>query len=523
MGTNVSKSLSFSNITYTDAIQCLGEVSNKLEVNNLAINFVSMFEFQKHMLNDLKNLIFLNLSNCDIHIFENNVFENLIHLKFIDLSYNVITSITNSLFRSNIKLETILLKSNLLDSINNIAFSQLINLQNIDLSYNLFSVLVENFLSCPNLKVLSLHHNHINSVTPTAFYQLPNLIHLQLNNNQIEHLDEQVFSKLTNLRNLNLNHNLIQEVSAGCFVKLQKLAYLYFRHNYLTAIDNSTFAHNTELIEIDLFDNDISDIVIETFLNCQKVKILKLTVTELFETYLIEHLAHLNIFEIFYKTADIFYTSNLFWNSFDKRISLTEVKIIFKKIKHVVLCNFSDLVNLRYFHIECLEPSTDPRRIRIKRHFDHMPNLQQVTLRRLNYFTVVECRIKRSNLTLLNLAGVKNQLFMTEFKNFTQLQYLDLSFSELSYIHEYSFKSLVNLEHLELAYSKIRSIYRSSFSSNSKLEILNCSNCLIDYIDDYSFANLSSLTLLDLSNNNQYQISENTFYGLNEETCIILL
>ena len=492
-------SLKLTNLTYKGTIKHLKEVSNQLKVTHLTINHVSMVEVTKHILSDFKNLIFLNLNKCNIDRFENNVFENLIHLKFIDLSYNAITSI------------------------NKIQFSQLINLQNIDLSYNLFSVLVENFLSCPNLKVLSLHHNHINSVTPTAFYQLPNLIHLQLNNNQIQHLDEQVFSKLTNLRNLNLNHNLIQEVSAGCFVKLPKLAYLYFRNNSLTAIDNSTFAHNPELIEIDLFDNDISNIKSAIFSNCQNVKILKLTVTKIFQTHSIGYLFHLNVFEIFYKTADIFNMPYFFWNNFDKRISLTEMKIVFKKIRHVLLCNFSVLVNLKYFHIECLEPSTDPRHIRIRRHFDHMPNLQHLTLRRLNYFTVVECRIKPSNLLFLSFVGVKNDEYFSHFETFRQLKYLDLSFSELSYINEHSFENLVNLEHLELAYTKLKSIYCTSFQYNRNLEILNCSNCLIDYIGENSFINLSSLTLLDLSNNYLKQTLDNMFDGLNQDTCIILL
>ena len=501
----------------------LREIRNKSEINSLKIISSAIGQLLTDTFNGFENIINLDLSFCHIRKLEQSVFDSLIHLKLINLSDNIIVSIDTGLFHNNSKLESIILKNNLLTLIKGNRFSNLELLDSLDLSYNFFLLLDACFLKCQNLKELLLNNNEINNIDLTAFNELTNLNCLSLNNNQIEKIDENTFKLLKNLRYLNLNDNRISVMDHHCFWQLENLKELYLANNLLTfIITKYLFIYLTNLVELDMSNNDNCSILNNTFDRCRNLKSLKLMITERFDSASIKRLTALREFELIFKQKNFSLTSS-YWFNYKNLTSLKVLKLIFQKLESIILCDFTPFKNMEYLHIECLEPNDVSRDFNLPKMLLQMPKLNKLVLKKLNGFSVTKFGYECESLTHLNLAGLKNHILVYVFWTYSFIEYLDLSFSEVEVIVEDTFKCLTNLEHLEFAYSKLKAIDSVSFKYNSKLQILNCNHCCIETIQDYSFLSQQNLLLLDLTDNKLQTTTENMFYGLDMETCIIIL
>ena len=515
-------SLTFSYESYDSILRNLREICHKSEIDSLKIFCSVIGQLKYDTFNGYKNIINLNLSRCDIHTLEQHVFDTLIHLKSINLSYNLIVLIQSSLFDNNCKLLIIILKNNFLNVIDNVGFANLQNLECLDLSSNLFSKLDDSFLKCQNLKELRLNNNSITDIDLTAFNELENLNYLSLNNNKIEKLYENTFKQLKNLRYLNLNDNCISGIDHNCFWELVNLQRLFLANNLLKVIISKfLFTYLVNLNELDLSGNQLS-VTTNTFDKCRNLKLLKLAIRDRFDSVSIKHLTMLKEFEFIHKHSNFFLTSSD-WFNLKSLTSLVVLKLIFQRLSSIRLCDFSHFTVMEYLHIECLEPSAKSRDFNLAKILPGLVRLKSLTFKKLNSFTVSQFGYGSKNLTYVNLCGVKNTILIHVVLCFSFIEYLDLSFSNIETIVEFTFRNLVNLEHLEFACSKLKSIDSVSFKYNYKLQILNCNHCRIETIESYSFANLYNLQLLDLSNNCLNTISDNIFYGLNLETCIIIL
>ena len=524
METYVGRSLGFFRESYTDVLQKLLKIGNKSQFSSLRISFSAISLLRTQTFNGFVNLIDLDLSRCNISSLETLVFYELIHLNVINLSYNAIPSIDNSLFFMNRKLRIVNFKNNVLKSIGDAAFSRLDDLEVLFLSHNNFLIVPDDFITCPNLKQLYLNNCHIMIIFSGAFNQIRNLTHLALECNKIEKLTTNMLENLTNLQYLNLSDNLIQTMDDSCFWNLMGLSHLYLENNCLTtAVNVFTFFYNNFLTELDLSQNDIFMILNGTFDTCPLLKVLKLMVLHRFESVSIKNLASLTHFELIYKQREFNLTKS-FWIHFKYKHSLTILKLIFQKLNKLTFFNCSQFKRLDSLHIECIEPNNNINSVvSLSYIFPYETPVEKLILKKLNGFFMSDCIRGGNHVKYLNIQGVKNKRFSYFFYDFLFLEYLDLSFSEIEVITEKTFKSLVNLEHLQLGYSKLKEIGTTAFKYNFKLQILNCSNCLIDTIGLLPFTNLYNLQLLDLSHNCLKTVPENMFYGLNKDTCIIIL
>ena len=507
-----------------DEVVCKLVASNSSIVNVIKILETPIGVLNRNLLNSFVNLIDLELSDCSIFSLDDDVFEDLINLTAINLSNNVISLISHNLFYRNTKLRTINVKNNLLHSVDTSAFCHLTNLEILDLSYNHIAVLNTNFLKNASLLVLRLNNSYISDITCSAFDDLVNLTDLSLDNNRIEILRFNVFEKVCNLKHLNLNCNRLNKIYPNTFWKLKELSTLYLRNNCFThCFGQLFFAHNTKLTDLDMSENEISYIEKFTFDHCPNLMFLNLKVTGTFQIRSIKPLMSLTKFEIIYTPCSIFSFTGTFWRYFRNKLQLTVLKLILQEVYGTALFDFSCLINLEYLHIEYLNPNDGIRDINFYVNFNHMHRLKTLILKRLNSFTISKCYFGPQNITHLDLTGVKNTVIDYAFQNYVLLNYLNLSFSGIKFILTNAFDQLVHLEYLVLEYSKLKSISKNIFQYNSKLRILNCANCLIEVIEDGSFSSLHCLEKLDLSNNWLLNISENTFFGLNRETCNIIL
>ena len=509
---------------YNEMERDLAAVSNKMAVTFLRISQTQIVELKRYILHDFTNLTDLDLSNCSICSFEDGVFESLRRLRSLNLSSNVINVVNGELFATNSELLTINLTNNIIDTINQISFSNLNKLLILDLSYNQISGLQNHCFSNPNLKYLYLNDNQIVNVAPSAFYGVPNLTYLSLDNNEIKNLESAIFKKSVNLKFLGLSNNKIKVIWYNVFWKLTELDTLHLQNNCLTqAITESILCENLALTNLDLSGNLISGVEKNAFDSCRNLKCFKMSVSGIFKFISLRHLKSLTNFELIYTPSEHLTLTRCFWDMFKPKTCLTVLKLIIDKVVVISLCRFHQLINLELLHIEVIQPNDSVRDIPIHTNFEKMPKLKKVTLKKLNYFTILKSSYTEQNFTYLDVTGIKNNIISNTFRKFSQLKYLNLSFSEIKVISNLAFETLVNLEHLDLQYSQITSIKSMLFNYNSQLRLLNCSNCRIYSIDDFSFANLRNLETLDLRNNFFNRNSQNLFSGLNTYKCNILL
>ncbi|KAF2892622.1 hypothetical protein ILUMI_13549 [Ignelater luminosus] len=115
-----------------------------------------------------------------------------------------------------------------------------------------------------SLKKLSIINCNIKNVKPGAFYGLNNLEYLNLKGSGIIPEDNS-FSKTTEMLFLQLEDNNITEITADTFRNLQKLGQLLLDHNKLSYLGNNVFKGFDRLEIISLSSNYIKEIDEDAF------------------------------------------------------------------------------------------------------------------------------------------------------------------------------------------------------------------------------------------------------------------
>ena len=525
---NVRKNAAISfNSNGRDFSNDLSSIADKSIIETLTVSMYVPTKLSNHMFTNFSNLLNLDLSKNVFYNFENNVFDSLINLSSINLSNNLISEIGDNLFAMNKKLTEINISNNLLLSINTFAFSNLELLSVLNCNNNFITELLPYCLQCANLTDLYINNNAIETIYSMAFDYIPNLTRLELNDNKITFLTNTIFTKVIKLQYLSVNNNVIDALDPFVFFNLKELRSLSLRNNLLKNIVDHAFLYNTNLIGLDLFDNDIPHTAMTTFDSCANLKSMHLTSLNYFQIGCIINLKCLETFELCLKSSRKIQISNHFLDYFRDKTNLVTLKLTFDKVEICDQMKFTTLTNLESLHIECKEPNdTIFSEISVSKQLNRLPKLEQLTLKKLNYFTVSGCTAKKffdtKNLKSFNLTGVKNRVITDIFQNFMKIEYLNLSFSNIKYISEYALKNLHNLEHLNLEHSKLNVIRTLLFKFNLKLKVINCFNCCIETIESYAFRNLSNLESLDLRSNILNKVSNKAFFGISPKAQVYL-
>ncbi|XP_074663101.1 adhesion G-protein coupled receptor G6-like isoform X2 [Tubulanus polymorphus] len=98
-----------------------------------------------------------------------------------------------------------------------------------------------------------------------------------------------------------------------------------------------------------------------------------------------------------------------------------------------------------------------------------------------------------------------------EFKDYVNLNSLNLSNNLIKYVHEDAFSHNENLEVLDLSYNNISTLKKETFENTAKLKFLNLSNNHIKSIHEGAFSYNENLEVLNLSYNNIITLHQDTF------------
>ena len=181
-------------------------------------------------LQDLHSLLYLSISDCMITKIEIDAFKDTENLLGLDISNNKITDIPNGTFGYISSLKELDLSMNNLITMPD--FSLLKNLSSLKLNSmrNAMSYyLIDAFSYMPNLKIISLRHNHIEILTSEFFNNFPSLEEIDLSFNGITSLP--AWQSQSNLCNLYLNYNKISNIDDISLLDAKSLKKLYLKNN----------------------------------------------------------------------------------------------------------------------------------------------------------------------------------------------------------------------------------------------------------------------------------------------------
>jgi Leucine-rich repeat (LRR) protein len=304
------------------------------------------------------------------------------------------------------------------------------------------------------------------------------LVSLNLENNQIKSFDASVFSKMTNLVELQLNENNIRD------------------------LNNKTFEQNmTRLETLGLGGNEISFIQRFSFRSLNSIKILLLhgNKIEKINRNLFENLKKLEILRLQSNSIDFIEK-----NSFEDLISLRELHLFKNRLNKIECGIFEKLLNLKELRLDFNEILTiekdslanpfltdlklNNNRLKFLLNVTNMTGLREIFLNE-NEFTILETK---------SFNGLNSLAFLYVFKN-------KINFIESSFFEQFN-----SLKGLSITYNQLKSFEINSLS----METLLITNNLIDELNLKSFINCAKLKWIDISNNRIVKIQTNSFQTL---------
>lgn len=465
---------------------------------NLAFN--KLQDTQHVPLSNMTGLKIFNVSYNEITKMSRNTFPKLYELNTIDASHNQISYISNAVMQPLLSLRFLNFAHNALQVIKSETFGTLPTVLDLKLDYNQLNEISRGaFTKMSSLSTLSLSHNQINSMI-----ELPiSLGHLDLSHNLFETLpNSDVWPSMNALLSLNLSHNLIDNsLSKGSFYPLltlqsldlsynkltvvpyealsdfTSLRYLIMRGNQIQSLGKAAFGSLPVVFDLDVSANKISNISVKAFAGLLQLINLNLSENkiEMIPNGAFQGLVALDTLDLSHNYLEFLdnKTNSLFEDCLSLRI-----------------------INLKNNKISFLTTKSIPYNQWYKYKLEHI-DLSYNSIPVLTFdFTFGTKDIKLFNLSHNQINEIRRYVL----GNISSLHVLDLSYNEISNLHEpYVFKLPSNLTHLDLSHNLISSVPAKEILNTTHLVDLNFEHNKITHIptEFYSLLNRTQLHYAD--------------------------
>ncbi|KAJ6976489.1 hypothetical protein NC653_028585 [Populus alba x Populus x berolinensis] len=380
------------------------------------------------------------------------------------------------------------------------------HLQKLDLSDNHFnfSHISSRFGQFSNLTLLNLNFSVFTGQVPSEITHLSKLVSLDLSQNDDLSLEPISFDKLvrnltklreldlssvnmsllvpnslmnlsSSLSSLKLNYCGLQGKLSSSMGKFKHLQYLDLGGNNITGPISYYFGQLTELVSLDLFDNDYLSLETISFDN------------------LVRNLTKLRELDLSWVDMSLVVPDSLM----NLSSSLSSLKLKNCRLQGIYpLSNLTQLTNLDLSNnnLNCEIPSS----------FENLVQLTNLDLSSNNLSGQIPSSF--SNLTHLIFLDLSNNNFSGQIPsslgNIVQLRHLDLFSNKFMGQVPDSLGSLVNLSYLDLSNNQLACPIHSQLNTLSNLESLYLSNNMFNGTIPSFLLALPTLQYLDLHNNN---------------------
>ncbi|XP_046617159.1 chaoptin [Neodiprion virginianus] len=440
----------------------------------LQLSYNMFTELNQVPLHNMSGLQILNVSHNSMHSVPRQTFPKLYELHTIDLSYNNISEIQNGIFQTLFSLRYLNLSHNSLQKIKPSTFGSLPTLLDLDLSYNKLEDISRGSLaklaSCRTLTVknnsltkifqlpISLGHldfseNELEEIPTTEVWPSMNsLLSLDLSRNRLaDNLQHGSFDTLLTLRTLFLVENNITKPPQAALGSLSSLQYLYMQGNHLTSLDKAAFGRLPIVFELNLSNNKIANVSIRAFEGLLQLLTLNLSDNA------IRHIPN-GAFQGLVSLRSLDLSKNRLEKLDNKTKGLLDD------------CLSLERINLSHNRISFITRKMFPNDPWIPyrlREIDLSYNTMPVITFDL---TVGTRKVKRLNLSHNNINEIRKYVI----GNLTSLEYLDLSYNDLSDISEPNvFQDPANLSEVYLNDNHLTSIPLDKIIPMEHLRVLD--------------------------------------------------
>ncbi|XP_072947502.1 uncharacterized protein [Epargyreus clarus] len=209
----------------------------------------------------------LQIANNKLMRVEKDAFKGLEYLIDVDLSGNNISYVDPEAFLDSRGLLNVELQDNPLDVVEG-PFLISSTLQYLDISScNLTIINSQFFENITSLTTVDLSSNPLKAIEEGVFDVLTGLETLKLNDCKLTDVPDNLFTSLANLKNLELAGNFLSTTNwPEVLGNLNRLEYLNLRKSGLTSLSEDTFSNCTNLVTLVLADNELRDLDVGTTL-----------------------------------------------------------------------------------------------------------------------------------------------------------------------------------------------------------------------------------------------------------------
>lgn len=225
----------------------------------------------------MSNLRHLDMTGNFVQDLPSELLGRLVRLERLLFGRNSLMGLARHSFGGSVlpNLKVINLHDNRIQSIQEGAFEGLPALRWLDLSLNIVDSVGDTLDPLASLVRLNLSDNYIRVLPRNAFRTLTQLTALDVSNNTIVEIGD-AFSGMGALRQLDLSFNHLPTVRAGEFRNLPELTTLQCDHNSITYLEPGAFQDLPKLETLTLAKNGISRLERATFRNLPMLEELRL-------------------------------------------------------------------------------------------------------------------------------------------------------------------------------------------------------------------------------------------------------
>lgn len=242
------------NITMPDAL--VDNLENTERIVEMSFRKNHIETFPKNYFTFFGNLAKLDVSYNAIKAIDGHLFDQALSLKMLYLEGNIISEISADAFTNNKNLTSLVLSGNKIKSLPATVFHSNELLQVIDLSDNELTFLPVNiFTGLPHLDLLRLDKNDFATQTFSPdFLNIPLLTFLNLSSTDLK-INDEMFSKCPNLEVIDLSRNNLKKIDAHLFKNLSNLMELSIHDNSLSEFDYKNEVFKKENFVLEIYEN----------------------------------------------------------------------------------------------------------------------------------------------------------------------------------------------------------------------------------------------------------------------------
>ncbi|XP_053679721.1 protein artichoke [Anopheles nili] len=366
----------------------------------------------------------------------------------------------------------------------------------------------------PNLRMLDISDNTLTRLPRAVFKPTPQLRVLSLARNQLQSVDDGSLAGLGRLEILNLQDNRVLALHERCFGPLENLRELNLQGNRIEVLVDNLLDSNALLEQFDASRNSIVEISPKAFRNSRSLQTLDLSANQLRELpESLSGLAELRELDVsFNQLTELSPSVLVAWRN------LEELKVSNNKVNHLDQGSLRNLPLLQY-----LDLSSNELTLLEHGSLRNLPELQELVLAD-NKLTELKDRVFEDLPSLQAVHLQQNNLRYISpysFYRSPSIVYLNLSANEFRSLDSVGLRSVRNLEVLDLTGNGIRKITPNPLRGLDWLVELKLDNNQICGIQGEPFSSMPRLRVLSLRNNRMSRVPEPIFRSLRTNIAIL--